>query len=224
MQKVKESTDKHLVFVADSDGINTVFPMLVERLKDDRLYGEHLTLLYVSDKYGFVFKEELDILTKHFPIRFLTCYESSHRQETLTDVCETVNPDAPVGAYGFDLAGWLGGQSEYCLIPYADFQLLKFPDREQALEKILDLTSVSDILPTGYHGAYAAGVTTGSTVYIAGAEPVGRCAAESAKLLGASCVIVGDMNKERLELVKQVGMETVDLTLYVNGNIRRIIR
>jgi len=56
-------------------------------------------------------------------------------------------------------------------------------------------------------------VTTGSTVYIAGAGPVGRCAAESAKLLGASCVIVGDMNKERLELVKQAGMETVDLTL-----------
>lgn len=41
MQKVKETTDKHLVFVADSDGINTVFPMLVERLKDGRLYGEH---------------------------------------------------------------------------------------------------------------------------------------------------------------------------------------
>ena len=56
-------------------------------------------------------------------------------------------------------------------------------------------------------------MTTGSTVYIAGAGPVGRCATESAKLLGASCVIVGDMNKERLELVKQAGMETVDLTL-----------
>lgn len=40
MQKVKETTDKHLVFVADSDGINTVFLMLVERLKDDRLYGD----------------------------------------------------------------------------------------------------------------------------------------------------------------------------------------
>ena len=89
MQKVKETTDKHLVFVADSDGINTVFLMLVERLKDDRLYGEHLTLLYVSDNYGFVFKEELDILTKRFPTRFLTCYESSHRQETLEAIINT---------------------------------------------------------------------------------------------------------------------------------------
>lgn len=58
--------------------IKMEFLMLVERLKDDRLYGEHLTLLYVSDNYGFVFKEELDILTKRFPTRFLTCYESSH--------------------------------------------------------------------------------------------------------------------------------------------------
>ena len=129
-----------------------------------------------------------------------------------TDICETVNPDAPVGAYGFDLGGWLGGQAEYVLIPYADFNLLKFPDREQALEKILDLTLVSDILPTGYHGCHSAGVTTGSTVYIAGAGPVGRCAAASARLLGAACVIVGDLLPERLELVRRAGFETVDLT------------
>lgn len=44
--------------------------MLEERPKDDCLYGEHLTLLYVSDNYGLVFKEELDILTKRFPTRF----------------------------------------------------------------------------------------------------------------------------------------------------------
>lgn len=151
-----------------------------------------------------------DIVSVPFNV---SCGRCRNCKKGNTDVCETVNPNAPVGAYGFDLGGWLGGQSEYCLIPYADFQLLKFPDREQALEKILDLTLVSDILPTGYHGAYAAGVTTGSTVYIAGAGPVGRCAAASAKLLGAACIIVGDMNKERLELVKKAGMETVDLTL-----------
>ena len=36
-----------------------------------------------------------------------------------------------------------------------------------------DLTLLSDILPTGYHGCIEAGVRTGSTVYIAGAGPVG---------------------------------------------------
>ena len=88
------------------------------------------------------------------------------------------------GAYGFNLGGWQGGQAEYMLVPWADFQLLKFPDKDQAIEKIRDLTLLSDILPTGYHGCVEARVGTGSTVYIAGAGPVGRCAAASAQLLG----------------------------------------
>ena len=59
------------------------------------------------------------------------------------------------------MGGWVGGQAEYVMVPYADFNLLKFPDKDQAMEKILDLTMLSDIFPTGYHGAYTAGVTTG---------------------------------------------------------------
>ena len=39
------------------------------------------------------------------------------------------------------------------MVPYADFNLLKFPDKAQAMAKIKDLTCLSDILPTGYHGA-----------------------------------------------------------------------
>ena len=60
------------------------------------------------------------------------------------------------------------------------------------MEKIRDLTCLSDILPTGYHGAVSAGVGPGSTVYVAGAGPVGLAAAASARLLGAAVVIVGD--------------------------------
>jgi glutathione-independent formaldehyde dehydrogenase len=71
---------------------------------------------------------------------------------------------------------------------------------------------LSDIFPTGYHGAYTAGVTTGSTVYVAGAGPVGLAAAYSALLLGAATVIVGDLNPERLQQARSFGCETVDLT------------
>ena len=86
-----------------------------------------------------------------------------------TGVCLNVNPDRPGSAYGYvDMGGWVGGQAEYALVPYADWNLLKFPDKDQAMEKIRDLTMLSDIFPTGYHGAYTAGVTSGSTVYIAG--------------------------------------------------------
>jgi len=65
-----------------------------------------------------------------------------------TGICLNVNPDRPGSAYGYvDMGGWVGGQAEYVMVPYADFNLLKFPDRDQALEKILDLTMLSDISP-----------------------------------------------------------------------------
>ena len=57
--------------------------------------------------------------------------------EGKTGVCLNVNPARPGAAYGYvDMGGWIGGQAEYVMIPFADFNLLKFPDRDQALEKI----------------------------------------------------------------------------------------
>ena len=110
------------------------------------------------------------------------------------------------------MGGWVGGQAQYVMVPYADFNLIKFPDKERAKAKILDLTMLSDIFPTGFHGAVTAGVGVGSTVYIAGAGPVGLAAAASAQLLGAAVVMVGDRNKERLAHAKKVGFEPIDLT------------
>ena len=134
-------------------------------------------------------------------------------KEQHTGVCLSVNPARAGGAYGYvDMGGWLGGQAEYVMVPYADFNLLKFPDRAQAMEKIRDLTCLSDILPTGYHGAVTAGVGPGSTVYVAGAGPVGLAAAASARLLGAAVVIIGDVNPVRLEHPRALSYETVDLS------------
>src|SRR5947209_3952768 len=127
-------------------------------------------------------------------------------------VCLNVNPARPGAAYGYvDMGGWVGGQAEYVLVPYADFNALKFPNKDQAMAKIQDLTLLSDIFPTGYHGAVSAGVTTGSVVYVAGAGPVGLACAASCHLLGAAVVIVGDMIPERLAQAKSFGCETIDL-------------
>src|SRR5438876_9219896 len=129
-----------------------------------------------------------------------------------TGVCLNVNPDRPGSAYGYvDMGGWVGGQAEYVMVPYADWNLLRFPDRDQAMEKILDLAMLTDIFPTGYHGCVSAGVTTGSTVYVAGAGPVGLAAATSAFLLGAAVVIVGDLNEDRLAQARSFGCETVNV-------------
>jgi glutathione-independent formaldehyde dehydrogenase len=143
----------------------------------------------------------------------IACGRCRNCKERKTGICLNVNPDRPGSAYGYvDMGGWVGGQANYVLVPYADWNLLKFPDKDQAMEKILDLAMLSDIFPTGYHGAVSAGVGVGSTVYIAGAGPVGLAAATSAQLLGAAVVIVGDLNEQRLAQARKFGCETVDLT------------
>ena len=172
--------------------------------------GHEITgeVIEVGDDVLFV--KEGDICSVPFNI---ACGRCRMCNEGKTGICLNVNPARAGAAYGYvDMGGWLGGQAEYVMIPFADFNLLKFPDRDQALEKILDLTMLSDIFPTGYHGAYTAGVTTGSTVYVAGAGPVGLAAAHAAQLLGASVVIVGDMNADRLTQARSFGCETVDLS------------
>src|SRR5271170_7594197 len=143
----------------------------------------------------------------------IACGRCRSCRERNTGVCLNVNDKQPGGAYGYvDMGGWVGGQAQYVLVPYADFNLLKFPDKDQAMEKIRDLTMLSDILPTGFHGAVTAGVGVGSTVYVAGAGPVGLAAAASAYVLGAAVVIVGDRNKERLKHAKKMGYETIDIS------------
>jgi glutathione-independent formaldehyde dehydrogenase len=143
----------------------------------------------------------------------IACGRCRNCKEGNTGICLNVNPGRAGGAYGYvDMGGWVGGQAEYVMVPYADFNLLKFPDKDRAMEKIRDLTLLSDILPTGYHGAVTAGVGPGSVVYIAGAGPVGLAAAAACKLLGAACIIVGDMIPERLAQAKSFGCETVDLS------------
>jgi len=143
----------------------------------------------------------------------ISCGRCKNCKEGKTGICLNVNPARPGSAYGYvDMGGWVGGQAEYVLVPYADWNLLKFPDKDQAMEKIMDLAMLSDIFPTGYHGAFSAGVGAGSTVFIAGAGPVGLAAATASQLLGAAVVIVGDLNADRLAQARSFGCETVDLT------------
>ncbi|MFD1361648.1 formaldehyde dehydrogenase, glutathione-independent [Lentibacillus salinarum] len=171
--------------------------------------GHEITGEVVETGSDVEFIKKGDLVSVPFNIACGRC-PSCRRQDT--HICENVNPDRPGSAYGYvDMGGWVGGQSEYVMVPYADFQLLKFPDKDEAMDKILDLTMLSDIFPTGYHGAVSAGVKTGSTVYVAGAGPVGLAAAHSAQLLGASVVIVGDMIEERLAQARSFGCETVNL-------------
>ena len=172
--------------------------------------GHEITGEVVEKGSDVEFLDVGDIVSVPFNI---ACGRCRNCKERMTGICLNVNPERPGSAYGYvDMGGWVGGQAEYVLVPYADFNALRFPDRDQALEKIMDLTMLSDIFPTGFHGCVSAGVEVGSTVYVAGAGPVGLAAAASAHLLGAAVVIVGDLNPDRLAQARSFGCETVDVS------------
>jgi glutathione-independent formaldehyde dehydrogenase len=174
------------------------------------ILGHEITGEVIETGPGVEFIKEGDLCSVPFNI---ACGRCRNCKEGHTGVCLNTNPDRPGSAYGYvDMGGWVGGQANFVMVPYADWNLLKFPDKEQAMEKILDLTMLSDIFPTGYHGCVTAGVTSGSTVYIAGAGPVGLAAAHSAQFLGAAVVIVGDRIPERLEQARSFGCETLDIS------------
>jgi len=173
------------------------------------ILGHEITGVVIEAGSDVEFIKVGDLVSVPFNIACGRCRNCKAGQ---TGICLNVNPSRPGAAYGYvDMGGWVGGQAEYVMVPYADFNLLKFPDKDQAMAKIKDLTLLSDIFPTGYHGAVTAGVGPGSIVYVAGAGPVGLACAASAHLLGAAVVMVGDMITERLQQAKSFGCEIIDL-------------
>src|SRR5690606_17853305 len=176
----------------------------------DLVLGHEITGEVIEVGPGVEFIKEGDLCSVPFNI---SCGRCRNCKERKTGICLNVNPDRPGSAYGYvDMGGWVGGQAEYVLVPYADWNLLKFPDKDQAMSKIMDLTMLSDIFPPGFHGAGSAGTEVGSPVYVPGAGPVGLAAAGSAQLLGAAAVVVGDLNEERLAQARSFGCETVDVS------------
>jgi glutathione-independent formaldehyde dehydrogenase len=173
------------------------------------ILGHEITGLVIEKGRDVEFIKEGDLCSVPFNI---ACGRCRNCKEGKTGICLYVNESRPGAAYGYvDMGGWVGGQAEYVLVPYADFNLLKFPDKDRAMAKIKDLTLLSDIFPTGYHGAVTAGVGPGTVVYVAGAGPVGLGCAAACQLLGAAVVIVGDMIDERLAQARSFGCEVIDL-------------
>jgi glutathione-independent formaldehyde dehydrogenase len=128
-----------------------------------------------------------------------------------TSFCLRTNPTAGVdgAAYGYAQMGpYDGGQAEYLRVPFADFNLLELPPGE---EWERDFTMLSDIFPTGYHGAELAGVRPGDTVAVFGAGPVGLLAAHSSYLRGAARVFVVDYQPDRLALAERFGAIGVNI-------------
>ena len=44
---------------------------------------------------------------------------------------------------------WQGGHAQFMPVPYADFSLLKIDNKQKALDHMMDIVLLSDVLPTG---------------------------------------------------------------------------
>jgi glutathione-independent formaldehyde dehydrogenase len=140
----------------------------------------------------------------------VACGFCENCQRGYTGFCLTVNPGFAGGAYGYVAMGpYRGGQAEYLRVPYADFNCLKLPDGTE-FEK--DFVLLSDVFPTGYHGAAIANVSPGETVAVLGAGPVGLLAAYSSLIIGASKVYVIDKISDRVQLAEKIGTIPVDFS------------
>jgi glutathione-independent formaldehyde dehydrogenase len=121
-----------------------------------------------------------------------------------THACLTMNQQ-PHAAYGYAGMGpYQGGQAEYVLVPYADFNCLKLPGKPgDKFED--DFLLLSDVFPTAYHATELAAVTPGKTVAVFGAGPVGLLSAYCSLLRGASEVYIVDRVQARLEKAREFG-------------------
>jgi len=132
----------------------------------------------------------------------ISCGTCFFCQREMFGNCHETNPYATaVGAifgYSHMAGGYDGGQAQYVRVPFADVGPLKIPPGVSEEDAVM----CTDAYPTGYQAAEMAEISTGDTVCIFGAGPVGLFAAKSAWLMGAGRVIVIDHVQYRLDFAR----------------------
>ena len=93
------------------------------------MLGHEITGEIIEKGRDVEFMKVGDLVSVPFNI---ACGRCRNCKEGKTGICLNVNPARPGAAYGYvDMGGWVGGQAEYVMSPYADFNLLKFPEQRE---------------------------------------------------------------------------------------------
>ena len=100
-----------------------------------------------------------------------------------------------------------GCQAEYVRVPFADTGLTKLPNNVSYKNALF----VGDILSSGYFGAELCEIKQGDIIAIIGCGPVGLCAMQCAKLMGANKIIALDIDETRLQIAKDNNL--ADITI-----------
>jgi threonine dehydrogenase-like Zn-dependent dehydrogenase len=96
------------------------------------------------------------------------------------------------------------GQGEYARVSQADGSLVSTGGTPDAA-MIPSLLALSDVMPTGWHAAVAAGVREGHTVVVVGDGAVGLCGVLAAATMGAERVVVMSRHASRQEIARGFG-------------------
>ena len=110
--------------------------------------------------------------------------------------------------HGATLGSLQGTQAERALVPNADLVLRKVPP---GMSDDVALFA-GDVMGTGYHAVVESGLRPGDVAAVLGLGPVGLCAVQAARAVGAAQVIAVDSVPERLAVAESFGARAVHLS------------
>ncbi|MFC7502958.1 zinc-binding dehydrogenase [Nocardioides sp. CPCC 206347] len=96
------------------------------------------------------------------------------------------------------------GQAEYARVVQADGSLVSTNGVPDA-DLVASILALSDVMPTGWHAAVAAGVKAGDTVVVVGDGAVGLCGVLAASVLGAEKIIAMSRHEPRQAIARAFG-------------------
>jgi threonine dehydrogenase-like Zn-dependent dehydrogenase len=119
--------------------------------------------------------------------------------------------------HGATLGSLQGTQAEQALVPNADLVLRRVPE---GMSDDVALFA-GDVMGTGYHAVVDSGLRPGDVAAVLGLGPVGLCAVQAARAVGAAQVIAVDSVADRLQMAESFGALPVHLT---EGDPRAAVR
>ncbi|HLH13230.1 MAG TPA: alcohol dehydrogenase catalytic domain-containing protein [Solirubrobacteraceae bacterium] len=119
--------------------------------------------------------------------------------------------------HGAALGALQGTQAEKALVPHADLVLRRVPE---GMSDDVALFA-GDVMGTGFHAVVESGLRPGDVAAVLGLGPVGLCAVQAARAVGAAHVFAIDSVPERLAVAASFGAEALHLSEQdVRGAVR----
>jgi 2-desacetyl-2-hydroxyethyl bacteriochlorophyllide A dehydrogenase len=109
--------------------------------------------------------------------------------------------------HGSTLGSLQGTQAEMALVPRANLVLRKVPEGMSSEVALF----AGDVMGTGFHAVDDSGLRPGDVAAVLGLGPVGLCAVQAAKAVGAAKVFAIDTVPERLAVAESFGAEALHL-------------